>query len=50
MNNPQRVINYVQHIDKLDFSGIEFPVKIRDIPKFEERNNISINVCGYEKR
>lgn len=49
-NNPQRVINYVQHIDKLDFSGIEFPVKIRDIPKFEERNNISINVCGYEKR
>lgn len=49
-NNPQRVINYVQQIDKLDFSGIEFPVKVRDIPKFEKRNNISINVFGYEKR
>nr|XP_034322790.1 uncharacterized protein LOC117688689 [Crassostrea gigas] len=49
-NHPERVVNYVQHIEKLDFSGISFPVRVGDIPKFEKRNDISINVFGYEKR
>lgn len=49
-NHPERVVNYMQHIDKLDFSGIPFPARVGDIPKFEKRNGISINVFGYEKR
>lgn len=47
-NHPERVVNYVQHIEKLDFTGIPFPVRVRDILKFEKRNDISINVYGYE--
>lgn len=45
-------MNYEQHIEKLDFAGIPFPVRVGDIPKFEfeKRNDISINVFGYEKR
>lgn len=47
--NPQRVTKYADHTDKLDFTDIPFPVKVTDIPKFEKRNNISINVFGYER-
>ncbi|KAK3095331.1 hypothetical protein FSP39_013326 [Pinctada imbricata] len=47
--NPQRIINYVDHTNDLDFSDIPFPVKVADIPKFEKRNGISINVFGYER-
>ena len=34
--DPQRVIHYVQHVEKLDFSGIAFPVRICGVPKFEK--------------
>ncbi|KAK3103044.1 hypothetical protein FSP39_016008 [Pinctada imbricata] len=47
--NPNRVSNYVNYIDELEFTGITFPVKIDEIPKFEKRNDISVNVFGYEK-
>ena len=48
--DPQRVIHCVQHVDQLDFTGIAFPVRICDVPKFEKRNCIFINVFGYEGR
>lgn len=48
--DPQRVIKYVQYVDKLDFTDVPFPVKIGDIPKFEKKNQISINVFGFEKQ
>ena len=32
----------------LDFTGITFPVTIKQIPKVEKQNNIKINVMGYE--
>ncbi|KAK3101500.1 hypothetical protein FSP39_004054 [Pinctada imbricata] len=47
--HPERIINYVEHLDALNFTGIAFPVKVADIPKFEKRNDISINVFGYER-
>ena len=47
-NNPQRVSIYKQYENTVDFTGIEFPVSIKDIPKIEKMNNISINVFGYE--
>ena len=31
-------------------SGIQYPVDIKDIGKFEHQNNISVNVYGYEDK
>ena len=35
--------------EKFDWSGIEFPVSLKQIDKFEKQNNYAINVFGYEK-
>ena len=32
----------------LNYDGIEFPVKEKGFSKIEIKNNICINVCGYE--
>ena len=29
--------------------GIPYPVAVKDVPKFEKQNNISVNVFGYEE-
>ena len=34
--------------EKLDFDGIEFPMQEKDFNKIEVKNNICINVFGYE--
>ena len=34
-------------MDNYDWSGLEFPVSIKDIGKFETRNNISVNVLRH---
>ena len=34
--------------EKLNYDGIEFPVKEKDFNKIEVKNNICINVFGYE--
>lgn len=47
--NPQRVVNYVQHLEKLNFSGIPFSVQVGNILKCRKKNDISINEFGYEK-
>jgi hypothetical protein len=44
----ERLYHYQQFQDELDFSGIEFPVTIDKIGKFERQNNISVNVFGFE--
>ena len=35
--------------EKFDWSGIEFPVSLKQIDKFENNNPYAINVFGYEK-
>ena len=35
---------------KLDFKYIKFPVKIREIQKFEKKNSKDISVFGYENK
>jgi len=35
--------------EKLKWDGIEFPVSLIDIDKFEKSNDLSVNVFGYEK-
>ena len=48
--DPQRVSNLRKCTDNYDWSGLEFPVSIKDIGKFETRNNISVNVLAVEGR
>ena len=35
-------------IEKLDYSGIEFPISKKDYSKIEKKNGIRVNVFGYE--
>ena len=44
MKDPQRVSNLRKFTDNYSWSGLEFPVSIKDIGKFETRNNISVNI------
>ncbi|CAG9769955.1 unnamed protein product [Ceutorhynchus assimilis] len=46
--NANRVANYSHYENELDFTGIGFPIKLKDIRKFEQLNNISINVYGLD--
>lgn len=49
--NPQRVSNYVNYFDELNFHGIQFPIQIKDVGKFETNNpNISINIYMYDEK
>ena len=49
--NPQRIKKSVkEYVDKLDYSEIEFPVTIKQFNKIEKKNNIRINVFGYEEK
>ena len=50
MKDPQRVSNLRKFTDNYDWSGLEFPVSIKDIRKFETRNDISVNVLAVEGR
>ena len=48
---PQRIKKSdKEYVDKLDYSGIEFPVTIKQFNKIEKNNNININVFGYEDK
>ena len=50
MKDPQRVSNFRKFTDNYDWSGLEFPVSIKDIGKFETNNNVSVNVLAVEGR
>ena len=49
-SNCERISHYKKYVDTLNYDSIEFPVSIKQIPKIEEQNNISINVIGYENK
>ena len=48
-HNPQRVQHYTPYEHELNINGIDMPVKLQQIPKFEKQNEISVNVFGYEE-
>lgn len=51
IKDPQRVNKYEKYTNTLNFSGINFPVDIKQIKKFEELNtSISINVYTLDER
>lgn len=43
------VSSYKDFDNELNFNGIEFPVTLKSIVKFEKLNDISINVYGLTK-
>ena len=46
-NRPSK---YKEYLGQLNFIGIEFPVSLKDIDKFENQNpEIGVNVYGYDK-
>jgi len=48
-NNPCNVYSYTKYKNTLNFDGIDFPVPIKQIPKFEKQNpTISINVISLD--
>ena len=50
-NHPNRVSNYLQYENNLNMTGIEFPVKLKYIFKFEKQNPLlSINVFGLHQK
>ena len=49
--DPQRIKECdKKYVEKLDYSGIEFPVSVKQYNKIEKQNNIRVNVFGYEER
>ena len=50
MKDPQHVSNLRKFTDNYDWSGLKFPVSIKDIEKFENKNNISVNMLAVEGR
>ncbi|XP_043463981.1 uncharacterized protein LOC122499598 [Leptopilina heterotoma] len=50
IRDSNRVSKYIQYENELNFTGIEFPVSLKDISKFEALNNISINVYGLSRK
>ena len=47
-SHPERVSNLREFTDNYDWSGLEFPVSLKQIGKFEAKNYISVNVLGSE--
>ena len=43
----ERVSHYRQFEDRFDMTGIDMPMELKDIPRFEQ-NNISVSVYGWE--
>ena len=49
-NNPLRISKLARFQSDFDWSGIRFPVSVKDIKKFEIKNRVSINLLVIEDR
>ena len=48
--SPQRITLKDKEIAQtLNYSGVTFPVSIKDMDKIEKQNKININVYGYDE-
>ena len=45
----ERITNYISYYDELKFNDMSFPFNKKNIRKFENLNNISINLFGFEE-
>ncbi|KAJ8953851.1 hypothetical protein NQ318_006702 [Aromia moschata] len=46
--NTDRIWSYPYYTDVLNLEGIDFPIKLPQVFKFEKNNDISINIFGLE--
>ena len=46
--NVCRVNNYKQYEGELNMKGITYPLAVKQVPKFEKQNTISVNVFGFK--
>ena len=46
-NSPDRVSEHQEYEQDLNMSDIQYHVDTKDISKFEQQRNISVNVYGY---
>ena len=47
-NNPERVRHYRLYEHELNMDGIEYPVSITAVTKFEKQNDIAVNILAYQ--
>ena len=48
--NAEWISKYKEHIDKVKYDKINFPVKLKDIPKIENVNDIRFNVFSVDDK
>ena len=45
------ISKYKEHIHKVNYDGIKFPVKLQDIRKIEEMNDMRLNIfCVFRTK
>ena len=48
--DPQRIkLSDREYAQRLDYTGVTFPVTIKDMDKIEKQNSINVNVFGYDR-
>ena len=47
-SHPERISNLRKFVNNYDWSGLEFPVSLKQIGKFEINNDVSVDVLGLE--
>ena len=48
--HPNRVSHYQQYEDRFDMTWIEMHMQLKDIPKFERQNDVSVSVYLRRKK
>ena len=49
-DHENRTSSYSMHFNKLNLGGLEFPMKVKDIPMFENLNDLNVNVFELTNR
>ena len=49
-DHKERVTKYQPYEHKIKMKNIDYPVRIKDIPKVEKQNDLSINVFALENQ
>ncbi|XP_046570763.1 uncharacterized protein LOC124279013 [Haliotis rubra] len=47
-SNKERETHYLPYLNRLNLEGFSFPMTLKHIPRFEQLNQLSINVYGFE--
>ncbi|CAP20729.2 Protein CBG24022 [Caenorhabditis briggsae] len=45
--NSERVAKYKYHVSKITFDGFEFPFQVKDVDRFEKKNNLAVNILTH---